>query len=170
MHEGSRRDGRAADAAAAAAAALEAAGVAPASLIALVRAGVVLDPLGRTADQLAEEHNERLLAARGFSVLRASFGLVSKGAFAQMLAWEFAHGAAPLPAELGRLEADDEFAARMRALEQQSARIEGERRALMAVHVQRAVDGDGDAAVAVCELASIAAVELGLSRQAWSAA
>lgn len=137
------------------------------AVIALVRAGRVLDPLGRSADELFDEHREALAAAKGMQVGRASFGMLRNGALARMLAAEIASPSGPLPAELARLGADDEFARRMRGLELQSARVEGERRALMAANVQRAIDasraGGGDSGIAVRELASLAAVELGLS-------
>ncbi|SDS16179.1 HNH endonuclease signature motif containing protein [Agrococcus carbonis] len=63
-----------------------------------------------------------------------------------------------------RLRADEQFVRRMQALEAQSARIEGERRALMAEHVQRVVELPGDAGPAVKELATMAAVELRLTQ------
>lgn len=137
------------------------------AVIALVRAGRVLDPLGRSGDELADEHRDALAAAKGAHVGRASFGMLRSGALGRMLAAELESPSGPLPAELAELEADDEFARRMRGLELQSARVEGERRALMAASVQRAVDAcradGGDSGIAVRELASLAAVELGLS-------
>lgn len=141
------------------------AGVAAPTVIALIEAGVVLDPFGRSGEELALELRERDAEARGFRVMRASFGLARSGKLVAMLAWELDHADEPLPAELARLSADDEFAGRMRTLELRSARIEGERRALMASHVQRALDGDGDTGMAVRELASIAAAALHLSRR-----
>ncbi|WP_425844229.1 DUF222 domain-containing protein [Agrococcus sp. TSP3-2-1] len=160
MHEGTEHEEGIFDAAA-----LTAAGVDARAVIALIRAGAVLDPLGRSGEELALELRERDAEARGFRVMRASFGLVRSGKLVAMLAWELSHVDEPLPPELARLAADDEFAHRMRTIELRSARIEGERRALMARHVQRALDGPGDTAMAVRELASIAAVALGLSRR-----
>ena len=120
-----------------------------------VRAGA-LDPYGHSVEELQEsldafdrECTERLMAMTDAEV----------DAGAQL---------PPLPREpetegQERLRLDSEFAARMRAVETRSARVEGERRALMAAHMQRVIDMAGDAGPRVKELASFAAVELGLS-------
>ncbi|MEV7527359.1 HNH endonuclease signature motif containing protein [Agrococcus sediminis] len=129
--------------------------------IAAVRAGAI-DPHGATAPELEasleafdREWRERLLALSDAEVD------------------ELARSGSPLPpmttvvegAAEQQLRLDAEFAGRMRALEQQSARIEGERRALMAQHLQRALDDGRDSGVAIRELASLAAVELRVSHR-----
>ncbi|WP_192575784.1 HNH endonuclease signature motif containing protein [Agrococcus sediminis] len=128
--------------------------------IALVRSGRLVDPLGRTADELEDAFRVEQLAERGFRTLAVPAGRTPEATVrlldAQLLE-------PPLDPALERLAADDEFAARMRVLETRSARIEGERRALMAAHLQRVLDVEGDSALAVRELASLAAVELGVS-------
>lgn len=137
------------------------------TVIALVRSGRVLDPLGRSADTLFDEYRDERAASVGLGVLRASFGMLRTGAFARRIAAEIAAPSGPVPPELAKLSADDEFARRMRALEAQAAAIEGARRALMASQVQRALDEarerGGDSGIAVRELASLAAVELRVS-------
>ncbi|WP_026373538.1 HNH endonuclease signature motif containing protein [Agrococcus lahaulensis] len=62
-----------------------------------------------------------------------------------------------------RLRLDAEFVERFAALEAETSRIEGERRALMAEHLQRMIDQPGDTGAMLRELASFAAVEVGLA-------
>ncbi|QUW18663.1 HNH endonuclease signature motif containing protein [Agrococcus sp. Marseille-Q4369] len=62
-----------------------------------------------------------------------------------------------------RLRLDAEFVERFAALEAEASRIEGERRALMAGHLQRMIDQPGDTGAMLRELASFAAVEVGLA-------
>ena len=123
-----------------------------------VRDGAI-DPFGQTADELQasldefdEQLRERLLAMSDDEIDE----MICSGS-----------PIPPLPAsaepDARRVRADEVFARRMRVLETQAARIEGERRALMAEHLQRAIEEPGDAGVAVRELALTAAVELGLS-------
>ncbi|MBO1770778.1 HNH endonuclease signature motif containing protein [Agrococcus sp. TF02-05] len=80
------------------------------------------------------------------------------------------HGAPipPLPrppesAAERRSRLDAEFVERFAALEAETSRIEGERRALMAEHLQRMIDQRGDTGAMLRELASCAAVEVGLA-------
>jgi hypothetical protein len=123
--------------------------------IAAIRAGAV-DPYGHTADELEASLDD--------------FDLELSRRIAAMTAEEVEAGAQipPLPREplsdaQERLRADREFVARLRAIETQSARMEGERRALLAMHMQRVIDLAGDAGPKVKELALMAAVELGLT-------
>ncbi|WP_306232789.1 HNH endonuclease signature motif containing protein [Agrococcus beijingensis] len=129
--------------------------------IAAVRAGAV-DPFGATAAEL----DESLIAfEQEQSALMASLSdaeideLVRTG--------RSLPSRPPLDddAATRRLQLDREFAARMRALERQSARIAGEQRALMAEHLQRVLEQPGDSGVGVRELASIAAVDIGVSHR-----
>ncbi|WP_206446473.1 HNH endonuclease signature motif containing protein [Agrococcus sp. KRD186] len=125
--------------------------------IAVIRAGAI-DPYGKTADELQDELDafdaeldERLLAMTPEQV----------EAGAQI---------PPLPAEPEsafdeRFRQDDALVGRMRALELQTARIEGERRVLLAAHMQRAIDLPGDTETNRKELASMVAVDLGVSRR-----
>ncbi|MGC5075858.1 DUF222 domain-containing protein [Agrococcus sp. DT81.2] len=118
--------------------------------------GGALDPYGASAEEL-----------------QASLDAFDRQSTAQLMAMTDAEVEAgaqlpPLPREpesaaQERQRLDGEFAARMRAIETRSARVEGERRALMAAHLQRMIDMAGDAGPRVRELASFAAVELGLS-------
>lgn len=127
--------------------------------IAAVRAGA-LDPFGQSASQLQEslddfdrEFSERLMAMTDAEVEAAA----TSGAPIPPL---------PLPPETAALERfrlDDEFVGRLRAIETQSARIEGERRALMAAQMQRAIDLPGKTSSNVQELAAMAGVALGLT-------
>ncbi|ROR67181.1 hypothetical protein [Agrococcus jenensis] len=116
--------------------------------IAAVRAGA-LDPYGQTADELQAsldafdlELTQRILAMTPDEV--------EAGADLPPLRRE------PESPAQERQRLDDEFATRMRALETQSARVEGSRRALMAEHMQRVLDLPGDAGPKVKELASCA--------------
>ena len=123
--------------------------------IAAVRAGA-LDPYGQTADELQaslDAFDEELRAR----ILAMTPEEVEAGADLPPLRRE------PGSPAQERLRLDDEFATRMRALETQSARVEGSRRALMAEHMQRVIDLPGDAGPKVKELASFAAVEVGLT-------
>ncbi|WP_405217465.1 DUF222 domain-containing protein [Agrococcus sp. Ld7] len=124
------------------------------SYIAAIRAGAI-DPFGGSADELTAALDESL---RAESELMASLSDAEIDDF-------FRTGttpclpAPPEPPVLQRLRLDAEFAGRLKSLAQQAARIEGERRTLLAEHMQRALD-EQNAATAVRELASIAAVEL----------
>lgn len=123
--------------------------------IAAVRAGA-LDPDGLSADELQASSDafDRELTAR---ILAMTDAEVEAGAQIPPL---------PVPVESQgqeRVRLDAEFAARMRAMETRAARVAGEQRALMAAHVQRVLDLPGDSGPRVRELASFAAVELGLS-------
>ncbi|GEK80819.1 HNH endonuclease signature motif containing protein [Agrococcus baldri] len=125
--------------------------------IAAIRAGAV-DPFGRSADTLQDELDafdaewtQRLLA---------------------MTPEEVADGAQvpPLPVEPEsafeeRFRQDDQLVGRMRALQVQTARIEGERRVLLAANMQRAIDLPGDTDTNRKELAAMVAVDLGVSRR-----
>lgn len=130
--------------------------------IAAIRAGAI-DPFGRSAAQLQatldefdEELTECILALSDDEVEQ----LARTG------------GPIPAPARVPesevqqRLRLDEEFVGRMLSLEAQSARVEGERRALIAAHMRRMLELPGDAGQLVKELASMAAVELGESRGA----
>jgi hypothetical protein len=123
--------------------------------IAAIRAGAV-DPYGQTADELQASLDD---FDAELSVRIAAMSEAEVAAGAQL---------PPLPsAALSEREAqlrdDREFVARLRAIESQSARMEGERRALLATHMQRVLDLAGDAGPKVKELAMMAAVELGLT-------
>ncbi|MGM1029985.1 MAG: DUF222 domain-containing protein [Actinomycetota bacterium] len=120
-----------------------------------VRAGA-LDPYGMSADELQASLDayDAELTARIMAMSEAD---VERGAPIPPL---------PVPAESdgqARLRLDAEFAARSRAIEVRAARVAGEQRALMAAHLQRVLDLPGDPGPRVKELASFAAVELGLS-------
>ena len=104
--------------------------------IAAVRAGA-LDPYGQTADELQaslDAFDEELRAR----IMAMTPEEVEAGADLPPLRRE------PGSPAQERLRLDDEFATRMRALETQSARVEGSRRALMAEHMQRVIDLPGD--------------------------
>jgi hypothetical protein len=123
--------------------------------IAAIRAGAV-DPYGQTAEELEASLDE--------------FDLELSARIAAMSEEEVAAGAQlpPLPRPAlsereARLRDDREFVARLRVIETQSARMEGERRALLAAHMQRVIDLVGDPGPRVKELAMMAAVELGLT-------
>jgi hypothetical protein len=120
-----------------------------------VRAGA-LDPYGQSVEELQasldafdRESTERLMAMTDAEV--------EAGAQLPPLVRE------PESEPQERLRLDTEFAARIRAVETRAARVEGERRAVMAAHLQRVLDLPGDPGPRVRELASFAAVELGLS-------
>lgn len=124
--------------------------------IAAVRTGL-LEPYGKTADELQEELDsfdaeldERLLAMTAEQV--------DAGAQLPPLS------RAPESALEERLRLDEEFVARIAQLELQQARIEGARRSLMAEHMQRLIMLPTDAGPAVKELATMAAVEVGLTQ------
>ncbi|MBO1769007.1 HNH endonuclease signature motif containing protein [Agrococcus sp. TF02-05] len=70
---------------------------------------------------------------------------------------------APESAAERRLRLDEELVSELVAIEAQSARLEGRRRALLAEHMQRMIDQAGDTGAMLRELASFAAVELGLT-------
>ncbi|WP_347753888.1 DUF222 domain-containing protein [Agrococcus sp. ProA11] len=124
------------------------------SYIAAIRAGAI-DPFGASADELSAALDD---------ALRAESELMASLTDAEVEAC-FRAGTSPSPTPvpespvLQRLRLDAEFTGRLKSLAQQTARIEGERRALMAAHMQRALD-EQNASTAVRELASIAAVEL----------
>ncbi|MGC5078510.1 hypothetical protein, partial [Agrococcus sp. DT81.2] len=120
-----------------------------------VRAGA-FDPYGASAEELQASLDafDRESTAQLMAMTEAE---VEAGAQLPPLLRE------PESAAQERQRLDAEFAARMRAVESRSARVEGERRALMAAHLQRVIDMAGDAGPRVRELASFAAVELGLS-------
>ncbi len=133
--------------------------------IAAIRAGAV-DPYGHSADELQAsldafdlEFSERLRALSDAEVEE----LVATGAPVPPLRRE------PESAPQERLRLDEEFVGRMRAIETQSARVEGERRALMGAHMQRVIDMAGDAGPKIKELALMAAVELGLTGRGMAA-
>ncbi|MCH1883443.1 HNH endonuclease signature motif containing protein [Agrococcus sp. ARC_14] len=123
--------------------------------IAAVRAGA-LDPYGHSADALQEQLDE--------------FDAEWAARIAAMTAEQVAAGIQPPPlpkpsetAAQTRLRLDEEFVGHVRAMEAQSSRIEGTRRALLAEHMQRAIDAAGDAGANLQELASMVAVELGFT-------
>lgn len=70
---------------------------------------------------------------------------------------------APESAAQRRLRLDEELVAELVAIEAQSARLEGRRRALLAEHMQRMIDQPGDTGAMLREIASFVAVELGLT-------
>jgi hypothetical protein len=129
--------------------------------IAAIRDGAI-DPFGFTADELEAqldafdaELRERLLTLSDEQVE------------------ELARTGAPIPPlhdpvdetpALARVRADEAFVGGIVALERQSARIDGARRALMAEHAQRVLELPGDAGPALKELATMAAVEVGLTQ------
>ncbi|RWR21928.1 HNH endonuclease [Agrococcus lahaulensis] len=127
--------------------------------IAAIRAGAI-DPHGSSADELQASLDafDRELSARIAAMSDAELeAAASRGAPIPPLPRE------PLSAHAERLRADEAFVGRLRAIEAQSARVEGERRALLAAHMQRVLDMAGDAGPKVKELAMMAAVELGLT-------
>ncbi|SFS17742.1 protein of unknown function [Agrococcus baldri] len=125
--------------------------------IAAIRAGAI-DPHGKSAETLQDELDafdaewtQRLLAMTPEQV-------------------EAGEQIPPPPTEPEsafdeRFRLDDALVGGMRALEQQSARIEGERRVLLASHMQRAIDLPGDTETNRKELAAMVAVDLGVSRR-----
>ncbi|GAA3601813.1 HNH endonuclease signature motif containing protein [Agrococcus terreus] len=125
-------------------------------LIELLRSGAVLDPAGASAEEL-----ESSLDAADAEWLERLLSLDDAEVEA------LAAAGANLPAAPARpssaLDDDLAFAARLRALEAQSARIAGERRALLAQQLRRAIDAGGDTAMRVRELATIAGAELRVS-------
>lgn len=122
--------------------------------IAAIRAGAI-DPFGATAAELEASLEADM---REQQALFASLSEAELTAFAEA-------GATPCLPEveeseaLRRLRLDGTFAGRLKSLAQQAARIEGERRALLAEHMQRAL-AESQPQMALRELASIAAVEL----------
>ena len=70
---------------------------------------------------------------------------------------------APESAAQRRSRLDEEFVAELATIEAQSARLEGRRRALLAENMQRMIDQPGDTSAMLREIASFAAVELGLT-------
>lgn len=127
--------------------------------IAAVRAGAI-DPFGQTASELQEsldafdrECSERIIAMDDAEIEAAA----TAGAAIPLLPQP------PESATLERFRMDDEFVARLRAIERQSARIEGERRALLAAHMQRAIDLPGKTSSNLQEIAAMGAVALGLT-------
>ncbi|WP_306232902.1 hypothetical protein [Agrococcus beijingensis] len=123
--------------------------------IAAIRAGAV-DPFGQSADEL-EASLDDFDVELTRRILAMTDDEVEAGAQLPPLP------SAPLSALEERLRLDTEFVARLRAIETQTARMEGERRALLAAHMQRVIDMAGDAGPKVKELAIMAAVELGLT-------
>ncbi|GAA3599588.1 HNH endonuclease signature motif containing protein [Agrococcus terreus] len=128
--------------------------------IGLVRAGLLLDPSGAAADELeasldAAEADwlERLLALSDAQVA----ALAEAGANLPRRA------EAPMTDAERHARLDEGFAAELRALDAQAARIAGRRRALLAEHLRRASRRGGDATMQVRELATIAAAELRVS-------
>jgi hypothetical protein len=123
--------------------------------IAAIRAGAV-DPFGQSADELQASLDDFDAELRR-RILAMTDDEVESGAQLPPLP------SAPLSELEDRLRLDTEFVARLRAIEAQSARMEGERRALLAAHMQRVIAMAGDAGPKVKELAMMAAVELGLT-------
>nr|WP_306232434.1 DUF222 domain-containing protein [Agrococcus sp. REN33] len=123
--------------------------------IAAIRAGAV-DPYGQSADELQASLDDFDVELRR-RILAMTDEEVAAGAQVPLLPSE------PESPLQERLRQDTEFVARLRAIETQSARMEGERRALLAAHMQRVIAMAGDAGPKVKELAMMAAVELGLT-------
>lgn len=130
-------------------------GVDAEAYIEAVRAGA-LDPYGMSADEL-QASLDAFDAEQTARLMSMTDAEVAAGAQLPPLRRE------PESEGAARVRLDSEFASRMRAIETRSARVEGERRAAMAAHLQRVVDMPGDPGPRVKELASFAAVELGLS-------
>ncbi|MCR8669603.1 HNH endonuclease signature motif containing protein [Agrococcus sp. HG114] len=127
--------------------------------IAAVRAGTI-DPFGSSADELQESLDDfdRAMSERLRALSDEQIDEIARTGAAIPRVTE-----PPRSDAAERLRLDQEFVGRMRAIEARSARIEGERRALMASHLQRVIDMAGDSGPRVKELAMITAVELGLT-------
>lgn len=125
--------------------------------IAAVRAGA-LDPWGKSADELQDELDafDAQLDARLMAMTPEQ---VAAGEQLPPLP------TVPVSAFEQRFRQDDALVGRMRALAVQTARIEGERRELLSAHMQRAIDLPGDTETNRKELASMVAVDLGVSRR-----
>lgn len=132
------------------------------TIIALVRSGRVLDPLGRTADELFVDHRERCIVAAGFQTHRASFRSMTRPEFGPGLA-RAPYTSVPVTPVEQRVHDDEAFEGQLRAIEARAARIEGERRALLAAQLQRVLDLPAHSDRDVKDLAAIAAAELRLS-------
>lgn len=144
-----------------------------ATIVALVREGLVLDPLGRTADELADAHRRHRLEAKGIERMRIPFQALGKPMFGPVTSWP-ALSQIALPPEIERVHEDDAFVGALRALELRQQRLAGERRALLAKTAGRMRDERGDWDVNVKDVASSAACELrlpttALEREMWDA-
>lgn len=136
-------------------------GISMEAYIDAVRAGAV-DPFGYTADELEAqmlEHDDAEREALQALTDEQVDELVRTGASIPPLE------PASMSPQAARLRADEAFVAGIARLEAQQARIEGARRTLMAEHMARLVALPADPGPAVKELATMAAVEVGLTQR-----